>query len=267
LKFVITAASGTFSIIWTDPSSADMAGILGFDTATDDTGALTYTADVLKINTEEFVLFDMGVASKPQAFILTGARNRPIKLSENAVIKIEGNYTNNFSSPIYSKTLTYDDEVIAEISDTYLYTEGLRYWRLYIVDQNPNGYLEIGSFFLGQYFSPERGRAQFPLASSFIDRSTVITSEGGQIYSDVYEQSQGFSINWLGLQKDDIDTITDIFRTYGKSYPFFVSFDSNEAFSSSLNRYLKFVYFSSEPKFNLISPNNFTCSMEFREAL
>lgn len=267
LKFVITKSAGTFTIKWTDAGSTDMAAILGFDDSADATGALSYTADVLKINTEEFILWDMGIASKPSAFMMIGPRNRPFKLSPSGVFKLQGNHTNNFSSPAYSITLDYNDEVIGEISEDSLHTEGLRYWRVQFVDQNPNGYVEIGSFFLGQYFSPERGRVQFPFQSQFIDRSTVVVSEGGQIYSDVYEQSQGFSIEWLGLEKEDIEEITRIFRNYGKSFPIFVSFDTAEAFSTEFERMLKLAYFTAEPTYQLISPNNFTCSMQFREAL
>lgn len=267
LKFVITKSAGTFNIKWTHADSADMAGILGYDTAVDDTGSLSYIGDILRINTSEFILWDMGLATNPEAFFMLDQRNKPIRLSPNGVFKLQGNETNNFTTPSYETTLTYDDQAIAVISEDGLHTEGLRYWRVLFMDQNPLGYVQIGAFFLGNAFQPIRGRVQFPFQSSYIDPSETQKSDGGQSFSDVFEQSQSYSAKWLGLKKEDQENITDLFRQYGTSFPFIVSFDSVSAFSSSLNRMVKFVKFSNEPTYEIISPNNFTCDMQFEEQL
>jgi hypothetical protein len=271
LKFVIASdlsgGATAFRIIWTDAGSADMAALLGYDTSADDTGASSYTADVLKINSEEWILWDMGISSMPNAFMFTGPRNRAIKISPSAVIKIEGNHTNNFASPAYSETLTYDDEVIALIREGGLDTVAYRYWRVQFIDQNPLGYIEVGAFFLGQYYSPIRGKVQFPFHSEFVDRSNTIFSEGGQTFTDIFEQSQRYTITWFALTKEEVEEITEIFANYGLASPFFVSFDTNVAFSSVLNRRLKFVKFEDEPQYELVAPNIFTMTMKFREEL
>lgn len=267
LKFVITKSAGTLNIKWTHVNSSYMATILGFDTAFDSTGSLSYTADMLRINTDEWILWDLGLASNPTAFLMCDQRNRPIRLSPGGVFTLEGNETNNFSTPSYSTTLTYDDQAIAVINDAGLHTNGLRYWRIRFRDQNPLGYIQIGSFFLGESFSPGRGRVQFPFNAEYIDRSEIVTSEGGQSFGDVFEQTESYNPQWLGLQKDDIEMLDSIFAKYGTVFPFFASMDTASAFSTIANRRIKFVRFSDEPKYSLESPNNFTCQMQLLEQL
>ena len=266
-KFQITKSAGTFNIKWTNIASQDMAEILGFDTATDSTGSLSYTADALRINTSEWILWDMGIASNPTAFMMCDQRNRALKLSPNGSFFIEGNESNNFTSPSFSQELTYDDEIIGLINDSGLHTQSLRYWRVRFEDQNPYGYIQIGAFFLGTAFEPTRGRLSFPLQSQYEDRSVTVTSEGGQVFSDIYEQSQTYTLKWIGLQKEDKEDINQIFNDYGTSSPFFISLDTDSVYSTSKNRMYKFVRFQGEPSWEIVTPNNFNCSMVLREDL
>jgi hypothetical protein len=266
-KFIITKSAGTFNIKWTHANSADMANILGFSTSVDDTGALSYTADALRINTDEWILWDMGLASNPTAFFMCDQRNRPLKLSPNGTFYIQGNESNDFTTPTYSEAITYDDEIMGVIRDSGLHTQSLRYWRVKFMDQNPNGYIQIGAFFLGTAFEPSRGRITFPLQSKYDDRSIVVTSEGGQSFSDIYEQTQEYTIKWQGLEKEDKEDLNQIFSDYGVVNPFFISLDTDSVYSESQNRMFKFVKFSSEPQWELVSPNNFSCTMTLREDL
>jgi len=266
-KFVITKSAGTFNIKWTHANSADMADILGFSTSVDDTGALSYTADALRINTDEWILWDMGIASNPTAFFMCDQRNRPLSLSPNGLFYIQGNESNNFTSPSYSELIPYDDEIMGLIRDTGLHTQPLRYWRVKFMDQNPKGYIQIGAFFLGTAFEPSRGRVTFPIQSRYDDRSIVVTSEGGQSFSDIYEQTQEYSIKWQGLEKADKEDLDQIFSDYGLVNPFFASLDTDSVYSTKQNRMFKFVRFASEPQWELVSPNNFSCTMTLREDL
>ena len=115
LKTKITSdgagGGGIFEIDWTSASST-MASVLGFDTAGEDTGYLTYTADELKIHTSEWIKWDFGISTLPKAFCLIGARNAPIKITPSATIKLQGNETDEWSSPSTDTTLTYQDDVI-----------------------------------------------------------------------------------------------------------------------------------------------------------
>ena len=234
----------------------------------DKTGALTYVMDDIKIHEEEFIVFDMGVATNPDAFIFVGQRNESIQITKSAVIKIQGNETSNFSIPSFTETLVYDDEAIIKLTTTGIGDEVYRYWRLSIVDdRNPNGYVEIGAFFLGNYIDPDRGRVNFPLQQSYIDRSTTLFSEGGQSFADEREPSQQFSVTTAGLQKEDIEEFDTFFNDFKTTKPFFVSMDSGAVWSSVANRRVILCKFDSRPNYALVSPDNFRMQYVLREEL
>jgi hypothetical protein len=268
LKFVIASdlsgGATAFELRWA--SSTAMAGIMGFDT-TNLSGASSYTGDFVRINTEERITFDLGLPTNITSFAMTGFRNSALKLSPSGVFKLQGSSTNAWTSPEYSTTLSYDDEIIGSLSESGLHTGPLRYWSVQFVDQNPNGYVELGSIMLGNHYAPTRGAAQFPFRSSLVDRSSIDYSEGGQSFSDVQEQTQDFIVDWNGLTKTELEELLSIFEAYGKHYPFFVSMDSDAIYSSSFNKMLKVVKFIDEPDYKLVSPNNFEMSMKFREEL
>lgn len=262
-----SGGGGIFQIMWTNASTT-MDATLGFSTTEDDTGALTYTADELKIHTSEWIKWDFGISTLPKAFCLIGARNSPIKISPSAVIKIQGNETDSWSSPSESITLTYRDDVIYSIDEDGLWDEALRYARLSIVDQdNPQGYVQIGSLFLGDFFEPTRGGVQFPFSGQYIDSSITSFSEGGQTFSDIRQKTELFSINWYGLNTTDRELIDSLWDDLGTSNSFFMQFDPDVQFSSSANKMIRYVKFQSPPEYSLVSPGNFSCRMNLREEL
>lgn len=272
LKFVLTSdlsgGATHFELNFAHASNT-CEDLLGF-ASTHFTGASTYTADYIRITTGERITFDLGIPANPIDFAMTGARNRALKLSPNGTFKIQGSSTNAWTTPEYTATLTYDDEVLIQLSEEGLHTSNLRYWSVSLDDkENPYGYLELGAFFLGDSWpaSDSRGKAQFPMSSSLFDRSSTVTSEGGQTLSEVLEKSQIFTVDWNGLTKSEIETLLDIFQDYGTSSPFFICLDSDANFSSTANRQVRYVKFSDEPSFTLVSPNNFKAQTKFKEEL
>lgn len=258
---------GILTIFW---SLSSIASTIGFSATSTDSGALTYTADVLRIHTEEFFQFDFGIATLPKAFCLIGPRNSPIKITPSAVIKIEGNETSNWSSPTSSITVDYDDEVLFSVNPEGLWSEQLRYARVQFVDNaNPQGFVEIGALFMGNFFEATRGAVQFPFQGNYVDRSRTVFSEGGQTFSDTREQTESFSVNWFGLTIAEKEEIDDVFASLGTSNPFFVQFDSDNtlAFSTRKEKYIRYVKFSEPPSYQLESPGNFSCRMTFLEEL
>lgn len=247
-------------------TSTDMAAILGFDDV-NLSGSLTYTADYLRMNTEDWLTVDFGLPTNPNAFAMTGNRNQAIKLSPSGTFRLMGNQTDNWDSPSFTVDLNYDDEVICKIEEDGFHTEPLRYWRVQFLDQNPLGYIELGAVFLGNTYTTDRGAAQFPFQSEFDDQSKTVLSEGGQSFSDIIEKTQDFSLTWNALTKEEIEAISEIYERYGKSYPFFMAFDATEAFSTSIERRVRYVKFREDPSYQLDNPNNFSMRMRFREEL
>lgn len=244
------------------------ASILGFSTAASITDAtLTRTADYLRINTEESLTWDMGLSTNPKAFILIGPRNSPLKISPSATLTLQGNHNDAWTTPGFEVVLTYNDQAIYTLNTAGLGDQAYRYWRLKIEDQNPLGYIEVGSFFLGNYFNPTRGRAQFPLSVSQIDNSNTVSSEGGQTYSDIKETTASYGVSWFGLQKADIEEFEEQFQAYGTNKPFFVGMDSDAVFSTSANKRILFCKMASNPDWTLISPDNFSLEIQLLEQI
>jgi len=270
LKVKITSdgsgGGGIFEIDWT---SSSMADTLGFLTTEEDTGALSYIADALKIHTDEWIQFDFGLSTQPTAFFAIGQRNSPIKISPSATIKLQGNETDVWTTSVNTElTITYDDEVFASVNENGLYNEALRYSRFQVIDSdNSQGYVELGALFLGTFFETARGGVQFPFRGDYIDRSTTVFSEGGQTFSDIREKSERFSTNWFGLTTADKELIDELFFDLGTSVPFFVQFDPNQAFSGRLQKYVRFVKFERSPSYELVSPGVYAARMVFREEL
>jgi hypothetical protein len=195
------------------------ADLLGFDTASDLTGASNYQADVIRIHTEEFLLWDLGYPSNPTGFIALADRNKPIILSPNAVIKLQGNWTNNWSSPAVDLDLTYQDNVIAAVDPDGLsdISGGYRYWRFLIEDkENSSLYVEFGAVMLGISADITRGCPAFPLQSPILERSVVAYSEGGQTIVARKAPTQSFKLNWEKLDKASLEELENLFNKFGK---------------------------------------------------
>jgi len=272
LKFVFTSdlsgGATAFELITTD-AGFTAADLLGLDDSVDKTGASSYISDVLRINTSEWILWDMGISTNPDSFFLIGPRNKPLKISPNAVITLQGNETNNFTTPSFSQVITYDDEVLALIADDgFNAMGGLRYWRVDFSDMtNPLGYIEIGAMNLSNFYSPTRGGAQFPMEGNLVDRTETVFSEGGQTFSDIKETTEGFSLTFAALNKQDKEDLVALFNKVGTGIPFFITLDSMAGYSTSVNRSIRYVKFKDEPNHTLVSPNNYTMQMKFEEQL
>lgn len=262
-----SGGGGIFEIYWSNASTT-MDTILGFSSDEDDTGALTYTADALTIHTSEWITWDFGISTLPNAFALIGGRNSPIKISPSATITLSANETNVWTDPTASLSITYDDEVMYSVSSTGLWSEALRYARLEITDtDNTEGYVELGALYLGDFFDPSRGRVQFPFNSVYVDNSVTSFSEGGQTFSDIREKTEVFTIRWFGLTTAERELINTLWLSFGTSQPFFVQFDPEAAFFTTVNKSIRYVKFQGEPTYELVSPGNFSCRMVLREEL
>jgi len=270
LKITIQQLTGgTFSLLWTDAATT-AADLLGYSDAADDTGGLIYTADALVIGTSEWVTWDFGVSSNPQAFALIGGRNESIQISPSATITLYGNETNNWSSPSQTVSLSYDDNAIYSSAAAGLWGSGnaYRYARLEIIDTaNANGFIQVGAIYLGGMFDATRGRVQYPFKGQYLDLSVTSFSEGGQSFSDIRPKSEVFNISWLGLTISEKEQIDAMFATFGTSLPFFIEFDSSAAFFSSSNDSVRYVKFAQPPQYELVSPANYSCAMTLREEL
>jgi len=256
---------GVFSLLLSNVGSTAF-DLLGFDSV-DLTGALTYTADSIRLHTEESITWDLGIDSNPKAFALIDARNTPLSISPTATIVLQGNHTNVWVNPAYTQTLTYDDRVLHVISDEGLAAQSLRYWRVRFVDQNPKGYIQVGAFYLGDMYQTVRGAPQFPFNSAPVDKTETVFSEGGQTFSEIKPQTDRFTLDWRALTVAEKERFELIFEEVGTGTPFFISIDTSVAFSSSQQYYIRYVKFIDEPKFDLSRPGIYNTTLSFEEQL
>ena len=256
---------GIFQLITTS-ASFTAADLLGFDTASDLTGASNYQADVIRIHTNEWLLWDLGFPSSPTGFIAVADRNRPLKLSPSSTIKLQGNWTNNWSAPAVDLTLSIQDYLIAELN-----ADGFgsyRYWRFLIEDkENSNLYVEFGAVMLGIHADITRGCPAFPLSSPILERSNVAYSEGGQTIVARRAPTQSFKLNWEKLDKASLEELEGFFNKVGKFSSFFIAMDPDSVFSTNGKTWCRLVKFQSDPTFELISPGNWSMDWDLREEL
>lgn len=215
------------------------------------------------------ITWDLGFPGNPKGFVAISDRNIPLKISPMATIKLEGNSTNAWGTPEFSVTIPWRDYVLGIWSSTGLHTSALRYWSLYIDDPlNPYSYIELGEVFLGDWVELTRGCMIYPFTSRVNDNSVQFTSEGGQKHAIRRAKGQQFQVEWRGLKKEELEELEDIFNYFGIHTPFFMSFDSDGAFSTEKESWLRFVRFKdSNSDFQLSSPNNFGMTYEMEEEL
>lgn len=270
-KIKINAQGGTgyLTLLWTNVSSAGFAAMAGFSTATNQSGGLTYYADIIKLHTVEFLEWDLGLSSSPQALYLIGDRNKPIPLSPEATITLKGSHTNSFTSAEYSQVLIYNEKSIFQFDiDGLSAADPLRYWRLEIVDpSNMNGWVEIGKAFLGTVIKPSRGAVQFPLAERLLENTKVFKTESGQTLANKQPQTESFSLRWFGLTSDERSQLRDHFAHYGNSRPFFMDLDPDGNVEADRNDLIKFVRYVGEPDTALVAPGVFEFNCELAEEL
>jgi len=259
--------AGILNLLWSDAGSTAMGGILGFDTV-DQTGALLYIADELRISNGEYLQFDLGISSNPGSFAFIASRNTPIPISPAATIRLQGNETTNFDNPTTDLTIPYNEEVIGLSSLTGLGTDAKRYWRMRIEDfENPNLFISVGFVFLGDFFTPSQGAVQFPFTEETIDRSTSIIAEAGQIFSDQRDQTDSFPFSFRFLTTPEKEDLKFIWTKFGSHTPFFISMDSDANFSTVFNKNLRYVKFRAQPRFQLQRPNLWAMTVDLLEVL
>jgi len=261
---------GIFNLLWTASSAA--ADAFGWDSSADDTGALSYLSDEIKFaDPSEWVLWDFGIQTDCNAFIMIGLRNEGLKISPRATIKLQANETSNFSSPSFETTLTYDDFVISKFEATDgagIAGAEYRYWRLEIADNdNANGHIELGALFLGDYYETSQGKAEFGAKFDPEDRSKNVFSEGGQTFGDQRPKSELFTVNYKFLSVTERNYFLNMFEDFGVTKPFFLVMDPDVVYLPSLNDSIRYVKFKAAPKFTLAKPGLFNMSISLREEL
>lgn len=201
---------------------------LGFSTAADHTGAVTYTGSNIAIHTEEWVVIDLLSTEEIDTFALLFDPMRQVPLSSSAVLKIQGNATNVWSAPSVDVTVSLDTTFDAA---TYFWSasQSYRYWRVKVVDPaNTNLYVELSKIFLGKATQLASAIQKNGWSWSEEDQSKLERTAYGHVYADIYPIRKELSVGFPPLTYVDLKTMNNIFRQVGRTTPILVSLDPTE---------------------------------------
>lgn len=268
-RLKIATSNGTFlRLRTTAPASAGLAAALGFSTLYDRTGALTYTADVVRCHTLEWIEWDFGMAVNPNAVILAGAARAPHGISATAQVRLLGSDTADWGDPEFSQGFGFDPLILAQVARDGLHSRGLRYWRVEIRDAaNPRGFIELNKVYIGEAYAPKVGAVQFPVQSKPKDRSTTMKSKGGRKYAIRRTPYVEKSLEWDGLTSDERIELKNFYEIVLQSKPFFIALDAAGVFTTTPSDSIFWMTFVTDPDFNFTDPNVWTCRMDLEEML
>lgn len=195
---------------------------LGFSN-TDKTGALTYTGSTIAIHTSESLVFDLRTTEDINSVCLLWPKMDGITLSSSAVVKVQANATNVWTSPAVNQTLTIDNDY--EVASHFFSADqSYRYWRVLIIDPaNANLYVELGVVVLGKSLdivNPDNG-FQYDID----DQSKVTTNQFGNQYVDEYPTKATLSIMYSILDYDEVQALENAYRQNGNKVPVLVTVD------------------------------------------
>lgn len=230
-KFKISA-TGAFTIRWaTGTNTATSVGTtIGFDITANDTGTDNYTADYIRIHSEEWLKVDMGQTQAIKAFCF-----KKHNFQSNAQVRIQGHASDAWGSPSVNQLLSLSADITIYF---WVTAQNYRWWRYYMQDaSNPDGYVETGRCFAGGHFSPtvncERG-----YLTDFVDPSDVNFSDGGQITSSKKTKYEKTSYLFNYATAADLASFFEMFDELGRSGNLFFTLDRDSA--STTTRYVRF---------------------------
>ena len=224
-KWTITSDGAFLSILWLTGTNTATAvhTTIGFAVA-DSTGAVTYTGANIAIHTEESVVIDVGATEPINSFAILFDRYLGSGLTSNAVLKLQANASNSWSSPSVDVTLAVDSnwDIVTHFFSS---NQSYRYWRVKIVDTaNPNFYVSLPTIFLSLATQltqqPEMGVA---LGRRDYSRST--RTPYGHRYSDTYPTLRSFRFAYANLTEADLQTLELIYERVGSVTPIMVCLD------------------------------------------
>lgn len=252
-KFKLTSngagGGGIFNLLWNSGanSATSVGSTIGFNIASDDTGSLTYTADYIRIHSEEWLKTDLGSAQNVLAFAFKKHSFLP-----TATVRIQGHSSDSWGTPNVDQLLTLS----ADITIFYWTSaQSQQWWRIYMKDvDNPAGYIEMGRAFLGGHFSPSVN-CHRNYAAEIVDPTDILYSDGGQMVSNKKTKFKRTGYSFEHAVAADLTSFEEIWDSLGRSGDFFFTKDRDKA--STTTRYvhflkdLKYKHIAREELFNI----------------
>jgi len=228
LKFKITDDAGNFELLCNTGANKATAvwDTIGYDDSSDKTGADNYTADDVRIHSEEWIVNDLGSAQDVKAFIIKNHN-----FTNTATVKIQGHTADAWGTPDVDVTLPITADLMIYFWSS---AQSKRYWRYYINDvENSDGYIETGRVFLGDYFCPESNFRR-DYGTEFTDPSEVLMSDDGQITTNKKTKYRLLNLTFEYVTDTDLTSFEAMWDELGITEEFFFTRDRDNASTTSM---------------------------------
>jgi len=268
LKFVVSN-TGSVTLTISDNTNA-VWDTIGFTAGVDQTDT-SFTPDEQRIHTSEWILVDNGTAQQVDAVCMVCPIDEIFGLSEDAVVRFQGNDVDSWDSPPLDVQMTITDRGIFEFYDQDVTDTEYRYHRIQFIDPtNPDGTdaLRIGYLFIGQTTTITSSNVAQGFSKEQEDPSIEMVSESGQRYYDLrpkFERFQSLSIQ--NIAASDRVEIEQIYNDYGKHEPLFISLDPTTELETDASIYTKLMHFEGSPSFNHLFLTYYAVNFQLREAV
>jgi hypothetical protein len=203
---------GILNLEWnTGPNTARSIGdSIGFDVTADDTGALSYTADYLRIHTSESLYNDFGAQR-----LIKGAFVAMHNLQDGATCQIQLS-NDDFVTIDINHSFTIQADLLGILWDTPRY---YRYSRFNIEDvDNPDTYVEFGFNTIGPDFRPIRENTKGRTMNRS-DLSIGLESMAGDPSSIQLPRKYDYDLQWNHAPEEDWEKFESMFADRGNHLP------------------------------------------------
>lgn len=172
------------------------------------------------------VVFDMQTTEAVDSVVLLWPKEDGIKLTDSAVVRIQANATDVWTSPAVNQVLTVDDTYMMA-SHYFATDQSYRYWRVTIEDaSNPWNYVELGVAWIGK--SLDLDPAENGFTFGLVDRSKIQENDFGHKYVDEYPTQAVVEFSYTYMEYADVQILENAFRRNGARKPVMVVLDPLE---------------------------------------
>ena len=200
---------------------------IGFDTASDHTGATTYTGSTIAIHTEERLVIDYKTTEAVDSFALPFNPLDGIEFTSSATVRLQANATNEWSSPSVDELLTID-EVNQLAVHFFTSDQSFRFWSLEIIDPaNPNLQVSVSKMVISKATTVKAPKIGFPYPLTDLSKTTA-TPFGHRYYDTIDIIMRGFDFDFELLSETQLETFILLYEAVGNTVPIFLCIDPIE---------------------------------------
>mgnify|MGYP001211978498 CR=1 FL=1 len=190
-----------------------------------------------------------------------------VNLTSAATVTIQANATDTWGAPSFTQNFTVSGlgntpahrNLYLELSSAQTF----QFFRLLITNTtNPNGYYEVGEWWLGMRVTLGTGTDfETNHKQNFIRNNILQKTEWGQKYAYLRADYRIFSLEWAGIKVATRDNLRQLENaTKGNQLPFVFVPDGTVTPSEAF-----FVRFASDLEINQITPIAYNASVTFEE--